>query len=546
MLEIKVSKVKKYYSDRLLLNIENLCIFSGEKVGLVGVNGCGKSTLLNIISRKITADEGDVYLENNFSYITQQDEEIEICPNKISSELNIPKEYNSYLSGGEKVKAKISKALSENTKIIIADEPTSNLDEKSINYIENKFKEFKGTILVVSHDREFLDNICNRIIEIDNGVLRQYKGNYTAYINQKNERFNREMSEYKKYINERDRLNEAIRIKTSLRDGIRKAPRRFGNSEARLFKMGDQSAKKNMDNSIKAIKSRIDRLEVKEKPKENQIIRINISEGNEFYSNYPIEVKNLNISYDDKEILKDVSLKIRKNKKVALLGDNGCGKSSLIEQIVANNENVKIANRVKIGYFKQNLEVLKEDKSVLDNIKENSSFNETFIRIVLARFLCKEEEVYKKVSVLSGGEKVRVALCKIILGDNNLLILDEPTNYLDIISMEALEEALIESNKTMLIVSHDRRFIEKICNEVCFIEEGVLKQYPYSYKEYISNKNKPILQNKLKINRERIMLIENRIAEVISLISLEGNEEKKLEYDDIYKGLLKELKELKG
>lgn len=546
MLEIKVSKLKKYYEDRLILNIDDLEIFTGEKVGLVGANGCGKSTLLNIIAGRIVADEGNVYMDRNFSYITQSEEQVEISISRVSSELNIPKEYNDYLSGGEKVKARISKALTENYTIIIADEPTSNLDESSVKYIEEKFKVFRGTILLVSHDRMFLDNICNRIIEIDNGVLREYRGNYTEYIHQREERLKREQFEYDKYIGEKNRLNEAIATKTSLRDGIRKAPRRMGNSEARLHKMGDQSAKKNMDNGIKSIKSRLDRLEVKEKPKEKQSIKIDISDGNEFFSNYPIEVKNLNITFGENEVLKDVSFKIKKNKKIALIGDNGCGKSSLIKEIIKGNENIKIANRVKVGYFQQDLKILDDDKSILENIKESSSLNETFIRIVLARFLFRVDTVHKKVGVLSGGEKVRVALCKIILGDNNILILDEPTNYLDIVSMEALEEALVDTNKTVLIVSHDRRFISKVCNEICYIENKKLSHYPYSYEAWINKSNEITIDIDKKQKQERLMVVQNKLAEVISLLSLEISSEKKDIYEKQYEELLVEVRSLRG
>ncbi|SCJ93419.1 Uncharacterized ABC transporter ATP-binding protein Rv2477c/MT2552 [uncultured Clostridium sp.] len=524
MLLIKIDKIKKYYGDRLILDIDSLEILVGEKIGLVGVNGGGKTTLLNIICGFVEADEGKVNINSNFSYITQLEEVVDIEIGRISKELKIPNEYNSYLSGGEKVKARIAKALNENKELII--------------------KEYQGAVLLVSHDREFLDNICTKIFELENGKVTVYDGNYSSYIIQKEERINRAEFEYDQYVKEKKRLEEAIKEKSSLRDSVRKAPRRFGNSEARLCKMGDQKAKKSMENAIKGIVSRIDRLEEKEKPKKEQIIKIDIAEGHEFYANYPIDIKEITLGFKDKILIKKSSFKLKKNKKVALIGENGCGKTTLINSILDKNENIKIANRVKIGYFKQGLDILDQNKTILENVMEDSSFNQTFIRITLARFLFKEDSVYKKVSVLSGGEKVRVSLCKIILSDNNLLILDEPTNYLDINSLEALEEALKNSNKTMIIVSHDRRFINKICDEVLIIENTKLNHYPYPYKEYISKINEPTISKVDKNKEERVIVIKNKIAEIISLISIENNSEKKKEYEKNYEELLKELKVL--
>lgn len=306
--------------------------------------------------------------------------------------------------------------------------------------------------------------------------------------------------------------------------------------------MGDQKAKKSMENAIKGIESRIERLEEKEKPKNEEIIKIDIAEGNEFYSNYPIDIKDLTLGFDNKVLIEKGSFRLKKNKKVALLGDNGCGKTTLINAILNREVGIKIANRVKIGYFKQDLDILDENKSIIENIMEDSSFNQTFIRITLARFLFRGDTVYKKVELLSGGERVRVSLCKIILSDNNLLILDEPTNYLDIISMRALEEALKNSNKTMIIVSHDRKFISEVCDEVLTIENKKLTHYPYSYKEYIKRINEPKKCKNDRSKEERLILIKNKIAELISLICIENNIEKKKEYEKYYQELLEEIK----
>ena len=257
---IKIDQLKKYYGDRLILDIDSLEIFEGEKIGLVGVNGGGKTTLLNIICGFIEADEGRIHINNNFSYITQLEEAVDIESGRISKELKIPNEYNGYLSGGEKVKARIAKALNENKEFIIADEPTSNLDGKSIKYIEEKFKAYHGAILLVSHDREFLDNICTKIFELEDGKITVYDGNYSSYLIQKDEKRNRVEFEYDQYVKEKRRLEEVIKVKSSLRDSVRKAPRRFGNSEARLCKINEPTVyklDKNKEERLMIIKNKI-------------------------------------------------------------------------------------------------------------------------------------------------------------------------------------------------------------------------------------------------------------------------------------------------
>lgn len=545
MLLAKIDKVKKSFGDRLILDIDNLEIYLGEKIGLVGLNGSGKSTLINILIGKINVDEGNVFIDKSYSYINQFDEVVEIENSKIFKELGMSREYNEDLSGGEKVKARIAKALNSNSRIIIGDEPTSNLDMFGIKYLEEKLLAYKGAILLVSHDREFLNSVCNKIIEVENGKITEYMGNYSSYIIQKAEKVKRQGFEYNQYIKEKNRLTEAIDVKSSLRDGIRKTPKRFGNSEARLHKMGGQSAKKSMENAIKNLESRIDRLEKKEKPIENKAIKIDIATGKEFYSNYPIEIKDINLSVPNKDLIINGSFKVKKGKKIALIGDNGVGKTTLINKILIDGQGIKIANRVKIGYFKQNLDILNSEKTILENIIEDSSLNETYIRIVLARFLFKTESVHKKVSVLSGGEKVRVALCKVILSDNNFLILDEPTNYLDISSMQALEESLINTNKTLIIVSHDRAFINKVCNEIVVIENKKLVHHAYNLKSLEEQRYKPKKDKIEKEKSDKAIIVKNRLTEVISLLSIEQCIEKK-EYLEIqYNKLLEELKELK-
>lgn len=260
-------------------------------------------------------------------------------------------------------------------------------------------------------------------------------------------------------------------------------------------------------------------------------------------SKIPIEIEDTKIYVKDKLLINDVNLKIKQGRKIALIGENGCGKTTLLKYIInENSDKVKISSNVKIGYFDQGQNILEDNKSILENIKEDSSYDETFIRINLSEFGFKDKSVYKKVVYLSGGERVKVGLCKVILSDNNILILDEPTNYLDIKSIEALEEALVNTDKTVILVSHDIRFVSNICNYIIEIKENKLHEFDGGYSFYLDHKNKGRVDINKKKCEEELLVLKNRLTEIISLLSLESNEVKKEELDLEYKNLLYKIK----
>lgn len=543
----RLNKVKKYYGDRLILDIDKLEIVDGDRIGLVGVNGAGKTTLIKALINDTPIDEGNVYLTKSFSYISQtEDANEKFLDNNFKNVFNAPFEYDDFLSGGEKVKFKIAKALSENKNLIIADEPTANLDGYSIGILEKMLKNYNGALILVSHDRNFLDALCNTIIEIEDGKIKIYKGNYSKYLELKALERQRSETEYVAYINEKKHLENAILNKQDIKDSIRRTPNRMGNSEARLHKMGGQKGKKNLDNNIKALKSRVDHLDVKEKPKNIKETKIKVQDNLKIDSKNLIEVKHLNLLAGDKLLIKDASFKIKNGRKVALIGNNGCGKSTLLKEIIFNKSNIKVLANVVIGYFDQSQYILNDDESILKNILRDCSYDESFIRTNLDGFGFKGDIVFKQVSSLSGGEKVKVALCKVLLSDNNLMILDEPTNYLDIKSMEALESALINCNKTLIIVSHDRKFISNICDYILEIDNNNINEFSGSYDDYITFKNKPKINLKEKQNKDNLILLENRFSEVISLISTETDINKKNLLEDEYNSLLIKIRELKN
>ncbi|APH14073.1 miro-like family protein [Clostridium sporogenes] len=551
MVLIKLDKVKKYYEDKLILDIDNLEIKENSRIGIVGENGAGKTTLIKVILGELDIDEGKVFSHANYSYISQSENYAGSCDDgRIKSILGAPDNYNEFLSGGEKVKISINQALSSNSNFLIADEPTANLDTNTIKSIEKLISEYKGGLLLVSHDRDFLNNLCDNILEIENGKVKLYKCGYSKYLKLKAEEREIEKREYEEYITEKKRLEKAMMVKENQRDSIRKAPKRMGNSEARLFKMGDQKSKKHLDGNIKSLKSRINHLEVKEKPISSKDIKIKITEGNKIPSKTVIEVKNLDLYIGDKLLIKDGNFKIKNGKKAAIIGENGCGKTTLIKEILRRDtENIRLSKYISIGYFDQDQDILDKDKTILDNIKSTSSYDESFMRIQLAGFGFKGDTIYKNVSILSGGERVKVALCKIILSDTNTLILDEPTNYLDIKSIEALEKALINTDKTIVMISHDRSFISSICNYIIEIKDTKLNCFSGTYTDFTEEKvNYETKKQENHSEREKkgnLLILENRLSKIISEISLEKDLTIKEKLNEEYIKLLNDIKLLK-
>ena len=546
-----ISNLKKYYGDRLILDIDKFEIEEEDKIGIVGENGAGKTTLLKIIIGEIKADEGKVHLTDSYSYISQLEERCITCEvTKVKKIFNSPSEYKEYLSGGEKVKIQVVNALSENRKLIIADEPTSNSDSESIKILDNMFSKYKGALLVVSHDRNFLNHICNKIVEIEDGKIKIYKGNYDDYKRLKEENISYEENEYKKYISEKKRLEQVISAKKVLRDRIKKAPKGMGKSEAKTIKMGDQRGKKNIENNIKSVEKRIEHMDVKKKPKRQQQIVININDGCEITAKNLIEIINYNLKVNNKILLENINLKIVNGVKAALIGENGCGKTSLLNRIMDFMQDkevngVKVAKGVKIGYFHQKQDMLDEDKSILENMKIDSTLDECFIRTNLSEFGFKDNDVHKLVGCLSGGERVKAAICKIILADNNFLMLDEPTNYLDIKAIDALENALINTNKTILLVSHDLEFIDNVCNYIIAIKDKHIFQFNGTYNKYLEQlTNNETSEDERHINDE-ILLLENKLSKVISELSIVTDEEVKKTLNNEYMNIMNELKQLK-
>ncbi|NLU55033.1 MAG: ABC-F type ribosomal protection protein [Firmicutes bacterium] len=546
MLLVECRNLKKSYGDRLILDIENLCIYDHDRIGIVGVNGAGKTTLLNLLSKRIEPDEGWVKLYGRCSYISQLEPPQEaIIQPAIASKFQVHQTYRESMSGGEKTRFKLAAGLSHNNAIIFAAEPTSNMDIEGIQLVESSLAKFAGALVLISHDRDLLDSLCTKIIEIERGKIKTYSGNYSKYIKQKTEEQNLAQFEYEQYVKEKKRLERTIISIREKGKSMRKTPRRMGNSEARLHKMGNQKAKANLDRAIKNVESRIKHLEVKEKPPVDKKIKLDIGEVQKVYSKIIIEGSGLNKSFGEKVIFKDAQFQIENGAKVGLIGPNGCGKSTLLKMIVNQELPIKTAPNIRIGYFSQEMSILDGTKSILDNVMVESIYEERFVRLLLARLLFKGDSVYKKVGILSGGEKVKASFAKIICSDFNLLILDEPTNYLDLYSLEVVEEVLREYEHTLLFVSHDRRFINSVANQILIIEDHKLKTFKGSYNEYMTSLTKARDREKERIEEE-ILLLQNRLAEVIGRISIPSKKDDPELLEVEYREILGQIRSLKN
>ena len=588
MIVLSCRNIKKSYGIQDVLKDVTLSVNEGDKVGIIGPNGEGKSTLFKILSKNIIPDDGDMFIDKNktIGYLSQHlslqsdntiYEEVSSVfqhlinlENKIkdleikmkepydeanasyheklikdyttSQELyenrggytyrgNISKvlkglgfledDFNKVittLSGGQKTRIALCKLLLQNPDILLLDEPTNHLDLEAIEWLEEFLKSYKGTLLVISHDRFFLDAVTNRTFQVINGHVNCYNAPYTKYLELKEKDYEAKLKAYNLQQAEIQRQEEIIQKFRSF--NREKSIRRAESREKALEKM--------------------ERLDAPDKEKGASKIQFETA----VKSGYDVlHIENLSKSFEDKNLFNNISFDLKRGEKIALIGDNGRGKTTLLNIIMgklkADSGKAILGTNVNVGYYDQEQSDLDQNKTILDEVWDAfPDLTTTKIRTALGSFLFTGDDVFKEIKNLSGGEKCRINILKLMLSQSNFLLLDEPTNHLDIPSREALENAILNYDGSMLIVSHDRYFLNKVINKIVELKETGMDEYLGNYNYYMEKKQNPSRfevyeevsngktktqvkeeKKKVKLAQKEIRIKKTRLREVESSIS---------------------------
>lgn len=457
---LETNSFKYYLGERLLFKLPALKLHTKSRIGLIGLNGSGKTTLLELLAgiRPIPA-AAKIICKTTMTILPQLKERLS-------------------KSGGETTQAYILQALKQQSGLLLADEPTNNLDMDHLLWLEKELRHYSGALILVSHDRDFLDALCNEIWALEDKQLQIYQGNYSNYQQQKIISEKTHDQAYRKYIMQKTHLETAFSAK-------------------------QQQAQK-------AVKT----------------TKISLSEARITGAKPYFAKKQKKLQQTGQSLLTGLD-------KLAIIGPNGCGKTTLLKQFLkAQNKhlpNVQIAGGAKIGYFSQDIDILDPDKNLLRNLQSTSSQSEALLRTVLIRLRFKREDFFKPIQLLSGGEKAKAALAKILVSDCNVLMLDEPTNHLDLDAVTALEELLCNYPGTLIFTTHDRRLLKAIAKNLLVFDGTKLNFFPGPYDDY---SNKQISTEYTEATAD-ILLIENKLAEIISRLSLNPTEKLEAEFQSL-------------
>ena len=529
MAEITVSGlVKSFEIGNNILNGLSFTVNPGERVGILGPNGCGKTTLFRILTGALDYDEGQISItpgrriglisqipvvpsdwtvedvlcsaQARLTDMSRRIEELtelmehdsspallreydklsddyrrlggysmEIDRNRVANGLQIPsaqrEQLFSSLSGGEKTRVNLGRLILEDTDILLLDEPTNHLDLRATEWLEDYILHFKGTVLTISHDRWFLDRVVQRCIEISDGKAELYSGNYSFYVTERQRRFEEKLKQYEK---DQAKIEQLTRAAEQM--------------HLWAFMGADKLHKRAF-----AMEKRIEKLQTSEKPKTQRKLSVKFKER-EFNGDEVLVIEGLKKSYGEKTLFSDLSLSVTGGERIALIGDNGTGKTSLLKLIMDEETPEEgwlyRGPAVRTAYLPQIVEFSLDSRSALDTMLYDARCQPQEARDRLAAFGFRGEDVFTPVGALSGGERSRLKLCMLMGGDVNFLILDEPTNHLDIASREWMEDALSDYEQTLLFVSHDRYFIEKFATRIWALADGRITDYRGGYRDF--------------------------------------------------------------
>lgn len=472
---LNAQNIKKEYGIQTILDIERLEIMDGDRIGLIGHNGAGKSTLLGVLAGRIPCDSGSIKRNCEIAEILQTGESDGQSEGRLLSQFQLRD--SAVKSGGEKTRMAIAAAFSKHAPLLLADEPTTNLDMDGVEMLEKMMSGYRGAILMISHDRALLDRVCNQIWELENGRLRVFNGNYSDWSSQKSRERNFQEFEYQQYQKERRRLEKTADELQRKSRTMAKPPRRMGTSEWILYKGVAAVQQGHVQSNKTAVIRRLEHLEKKEKPTQLPQVSMRLPDGGQIRARYAASIKHLSVEYNGKTVLDDASLNVESGRRTILTGRNGAGKSTLINALMEHVPEAFITSEARVSCFSQDQSSLEPDKTVLENVTSDAAYPQHICRAVLANLYMSKNDMSKPVRVLSGGERVKTALAKVLVSGCNFMILDEPTNHMDIYTMEGLEKLLESYDGTLLAVSHDRAFIKRLGDIVFHVEDGKVKTF---------------------------------------------------------------------
>lgn len=512
---IQLQNIHYEVKGQTLFNIDQASIYPEDCIGLVGRNGSGKTTLLNIIAGMSEPAAGTVKKNTEVSFIPQLKPQIQ------------------QKSGGEISQTIIYGTLAKEAGVLLADEPTTHLDTENIERLERQLEKRKEAMIIVSHDRAFLDALCTQIWALEDGHVQVYQGNYSDYEQQKLTARKNHQKEYEKYIQKRKQLEDAMRQKEQKAQRATKKPKNTSASEARIIGAKPYFAKKQkkLNQGVKSIQSRINQLDKVEKVKDLPPIKMQVAQEETLKNRTIIRGNKVTGMAGDKLLWKAFDFSVSTGDKIGIIGPNGSGKTTFIRSILNKADGVNVSPSVSFGYFSQMLEILETEETILENVRKTSIQDQTMIRIVLARLGFFGNDVFKQVNVLSGGERVKVAFAKLFVSDANTLILDEPTSFLDIEAVEALESLLTDYPGAVLFVSHDRRFLEHTATRIFAFKDKRIYSFEGSYLEYAKVQQKPAEEKESL--EEKLMKIDMEITNVLSRLSIEPTDELDKEFQKL-------------
>ncbi|RAP78724.1 ribosomal protection-like ABC-F family protein [Paenibacillus montanisoli] len=576
--------IKKSFGDMLVLENVDADFAMRERIGLVGMNGAGKTTLANLIFGSIQPDEGKLTFHKNqlrigyllqstsytvhaFSTMMEQEPDSRETAQflEAASHLGLHKvmewdgERLAGLSGGEKTKLAIAHIWSSKPDILLLDEPTNHLDFEGVDWLVQELKRYNGTTIMISHDRYFLDQTVDRIIELENGKSAPYPGNYTFYRDEKARRYQSQLHQYEEQQKYEQKIEAEInRLKNWSDKAHREAGKVGKMAEMRGTKEFYRSKAKNMDKQIKSRLHRLEKIDLEgvKKPKEEAKVYFGWDQPDK-RGRRLVEAQRIGKAYGERSLFNDSSFYLQRGEKIGLLGPNGSGKTTLIQMLLGqravDSGRLWISPTANVAYLTQDVTDLDQQRTVLELLQDSYEIRSDVgkARTMLANMGFDAAMLQKPIHQLSLGERTRIKLSQLMMKEQDLLILDEPTNHLDLASREQLEETLSEYNGTLIIVSHDRYLIDKICDKLLVIEGGAIRRVESGYKEYrerpraaTGSDAAPADKSKQQLEEE-MLVISNRIVTLLSEISLlKPTDSQYAVLDEEYKRLLAQKKQL--